>query len=210
MTTIVNGWNVCVEKVGHKIYSQLPINKLWIPDDVFWVVKDYLYISRLEIKRKFYKFAINSSTLRMSIMNPRFLSNSLGLPRLVYWMCLPTDDSKKGQCLQSLTCIDYGEPLKLYTNLNYDDPKHLENNKGSNAIAEDNLPVELMPEDNFTVESNPISSQGQSKHSAQWSIVSNDNQHNQHNQHNQDFDGWDNDGQDFGYDSDWYAESRDV
>jgi hypothetical protein len=192
MNAIVNGWNVRVEQAGQKKYSQLSINKLWIPDDVIWVVKDYLYISGLEINRKFYKFAINSSNLRMTIMNPRFLSNSLGLPRLVYWVCLLTDDWKKGLHLQNLTCIDYEEP------------EHLANNEETNTFLEVNLTVDPIYEDNFTVDSHPVSSQCQSKHSAQWSIISNDNQQTQ------DFAEWDNDGQDFGYDSDWFAESRDV
>lgn len=189
---IVNGWNVCAEKGEQKIYSRLSINKLWIPADVIWVVKDYLCCNGIELKRQFYKFAINSSILRMTIMNPRFLSNSLGLPRLVYWVCLLTDDWKQEVRLQSLTCIDCKEP------------DHLANNEEPTLIVEANSTVGTLPEDNLTAESNHVSLQCQSKHSAQWSILSNDNQPYQ------DFDGWDNDGQDFGYDSDWYAESRDV
>lgn len=190
---IVNGWNVCAEKGEQKIYSRLSINKLWIPDDVIWVVKDYLCFNGIELKRQFYKFAINSSILRMTIMNPRFLSNSLGLPRLVYWVCLMTDDWKQRLHLQRLTCIDCKEPYNLA------------NNEELNTIVEVNLTVDSIPEDVLLpVESNHVSLQCQSKHSAQWSIISNDNQHHQ------DFDGWDNDDQDFGYDSDWYAESRDV
>lgn len=190
---IVNGWNVCAEKGEQKIYSRLSINKLWIPDDVIWVVKDYLCFNGIELKRQFYKFAINSSILRMTIMNPRFLSNSLGLPRLVYWVCLMTDDWKQRLHLQRLTCIDCKEPYNLA------------NNEELNTIVEVNLTVDSIPEDVLLpVESNHVSLQCQSKHSAQWSIISNDNQHHQ------DFDGWDNDDQDFGYDSDWHAESRDV
>ena len=191
--TIVNGWNVCAEKGEQKIYSRLSINKLWIPDDVIWVVKDYLCFNGIELKRQFYKFARNSSILRMTIMNPRFLSNSLGLPRLVYWVCLMTDNWKQRLHLQRLTCIDCKEPYNLA------------NNEELNTIVEVNLTVDSIPEDVLLpVESNHVSLQCQSKHSAQWSIISNDNQHHQ------DFDGWDNDDQDFGYDSDWYAESRDV
>jgi len=186
---IVNGWNVCAEKGEQKIYSRLSINKLWMPADVIWVVKDYLCFNGIELERQFYKFAINSSILRMTIMNPRFLSSSLGLPRLVYWVCLLTDDWKQGLHLQSLTCIDSKEP------------DNLANNEELKTSVEVNLTVVTLPEDNWTSESNHVSLQCHSKHSAQWSIISNDNQ---------DFDGWDNDGQDFGYDSDWYAESRDV
>ena len=189
---IVNGWNVCAEKGEQQIYSRLSINKLWMPADVIWVVKDYLCFNGIETKRQFYKFAINSSILRMTIMNPRFLSNSLGLPRLVYWVCLLTDDWKQGLCLQRLTCIDCKEP------------DHLANNEEPIVIVEANSTVDTLPEDNLTAESNHVSLQCQSKHSAQWSIISNDNQPYQ------DFAGWDNDGQDFGYDSDWFAESRDV
>ena len=189
---IVNGWNVCAEKGEQKIYSRLSINKLWMPADVIWVVKDYLCFNGIELERQFYKFAINSSILRMTIMNPRFLSNSLGLPRLVYWVCLLTDDWKQGLCLQRLTCIDCKKT------------DHLANNEEPTVIVEANLTVATLPEDKLTAEPNHISLQCQSKHSAQWSIISNDNQHHQ------DFAGWDNDGQDFGYDSDWYAESRDV
>jgi hypothetical protein len=128
----------------------------------------------------------------MTIMNPRFLSNSLGLPRLVYWVCLLTDDWKQGLRLQRLTCTDCKEP------------DHLAKNEEPTAIVEANLTVESLPDDNLSVESNHASLQYQSKHSAQWSIISNDNQPNQT------FDGWDNDGQEFGYDSDWFAESIDV
>jgi hypothetical protein len=212
MTTIVNGWNVCVEKPGQQMYSQLSINKLWIPDDVIWVVKDYICFNGIELKRQFYKFAINSSILRMTLMNPRFLSNSLGLPRLVYWACLLTDDWKKERHLQSLICIDCAEPAKLHNNsCTHDDneelklPEHLANNEERNICSGVNLTVDAIPEDLLTVESNHVSLLNKSNHSAQWSIISNDNLQTPGG-----FDEWDNDGQEFGYDSDWYAESRDV
>ena len=110
MTAMINGWNVHIESVAQVVYSQISINNLRIPDDVILVIKDYLCISEIKVKRKLYKYAVNSSILRMPIMNPRFLSDSLGLPRLVYWACLLTDDWKKDLQLQGLTCIDCGNP----------------------------------------------------------------------------------------------------
>jgi hypothetical protein len=204
MNVIVNGWHVRVEQTGQKKYSQISINHLKIPDDVFLVVKDYLYFNGIEVNRKFYKFAVNSSNLRMTIMNPRFLSNSLGLPRLVYWVCLLTDDWKQQFRLQRLTCIDYEEPAKLNSSYKHDALLHLANNEELKPIVEVNMTVDINPDDNLSVASIHASLQTPSNHSAQWSIISNDNQHYK------DFDEWDNDGQDFGYDSVWYAESRDV
>jgi hypothetical protein len=190
------------------------------------VIKDYLYISEIKVKRKFYKYAINSSMLRMPVMNPRFLSDSLGLPRLVYWACLLTDDGKHDLQLQGLTCVDCGSPADLYNNLNkyciHDgdsedqksttaDASDVDEWKGlTEWLSNDEKPRALPEvmwtehEDTLTTDVLPTSLQINSNHSAQWSIISNDNQQNQV------FEGWDNDGQEFGYDSDWFAESRDV
>jgi hypothetical protein len=213
MNAMINGWNVHVESVAQIVYSQIAINHLRIPDDVILVIKDYLYISEIEVKRKFYKYAINSSMLRMPIMNPRFLSDSLGLPRLVYWACLLTDDWKHDLQLQGFTCVDCGNPADLCNNLNkyciHDGtgevmvPKAPEQAELTEWLSNDTKPIAL-PEDLLTVESTHVSLLNKSNHSGQWSIISNDNQQNKA------FEGWDNDGQEFGYDSDWFAESRDV
>lgn len=212
MTAMINGWNVHIESVAQVVYSQISINNLRIPDDVILVIKDYLCISEIKVKRKLYKYALNSSILRMPIMNPRFLSDSLGLPRLVYWACLLTDDWKKDLQLQGLTCIDCGNPSELYTNLNKycihegagEETKATTDLSGlAERLVNNEKPMEHS-DDNLSVASIHASLQTHSNHSGQWSIISNDNQPNQT------FDGWDNDGQEFGYDSDWFAESRDV
>jgi hypothetical protein len=59
--TVVHGWCGYVEKSNEVVCKLMVINKLWIPDVLIDIIKDYLYISAEEVLRKFYRLRLNSS-----------------------------------------------------------------------------------------------------------------------------------------------------
>ena len=65
MTAIVHGWCGYVEKSNDVVFSQMVLNKLWIPDVLIDIIKDYLFVSAAEVLRKFYRFNVNNSITSM-------------------------------------------------------------------------------------------------------------------------------------------------
>ena len=65
MAAIVHGWCGYVEKSNDVVFSQMVLNKHWLPDDMINEIKDYLYISAAEVLRRFYKLTVNKSITSM-------------------------------------------------------------------------------------------------------------------------------------------------
>ena len=61
MAAIVHGWCGYVEKSNDVVFSQMVLNKHWLPDDMINEIKDYLYISREEALRKYFRHRLNKS-----------------------------------------------------------------------------------------------------------------------------------------------------
>ena len=61
MAAIVHGWCGFVEKSNDVVSQQMVLNKLFIPDVLIDIIKDYLYINAEEVLRKFYKLNLNNS-----------------------------------------------------------------------------------------------------------------------------------------------------
>jgi hypothetical protein len=59
--TVVHGWCGYVEKSNEVVSKLMVLNKLWIPDVLIDIIKDYLFVSATEVLRKFYKEHINRS-----------------------------------------------------------------------------------------------------------------------------------------------------
>ena len=61
MTAIVHGWCGFVEKSNDVVFSQMLLNKMWLPDDMINEIKDYLYINKADAVRKYYRRLLNTS-----------------------------------------------------------------------------------------------------------------------------------------------------
>jgi hypothetical protein len=63
--TVVHGWCGFVEKSNDVVCQQMVLNKLWIPDVLIDIIKDFLYINVKEVLRRFYQLHLNSSITAM-------------------------------------------------------------------------------------------------------------------------------------------------
>ena len=82
--TIVHGWCGYVEKSNEFTCKMMVLNKLWIPDVLIDIIKDYLYISAEEVLRKYYKCSINCSISRM-VVDVQYYSDMYGRMRIANW-----------------------------------------------------------------------------------------------------------------------------
>jgi hypothetical protein len=65
MTTIIHGHAVKADRV---VFQQLALNKHWLPDDMINEIKDYLYISKEEALRKYYRNLLNRNLCSVSVL----------------------------------------------------------------------------------------------------------------------------------------------
>jgi hypothetical protein len=61
MAAIIHGHGDYVEKSNRVVYQQLALNKHWLPDDMINEIKDYLYINKEDVLRKYYRCHLNKS-----------------------------------------------------------------------------------------------------------------------------------------------------
>ena len=114
--TIVHGWCGFVEKANDVVFQQMVLNKLWIPDVLIDIIKDYLYISAEEVLRKYYKSSINCSISRM-VVDVRYYSDMYGRPRIATWHTGHIYASNEVQ-LQGDVCLTCGEFSLRHPNVN--------------------------------------------------------------------------------------------
>ena len=114
--TIVHGWCGWVEKSNRAVFQQMVLNKLWIPDVLIDIIKDYLYISAEEVLRKYYKLSINYSITRM-VVDVRYYSDMYGRPRIANWQTGHIYAPNEVQ-LQGDVCITCGEFSLSHPNVN--------------------------------------------------------------------------------------------
>ena len=116
MAAIVHGWCGYVEKSNDVVFSQMVLNKLWIPDDMINEIKDYLYIDATEVLRKFYRLHVNRSITDMNLTN-HTLVDIYGRSRMVVWH---TGYIYGGGVLnlQGAICVTCGDCWQLHNNAN--------------------------------------------------------------------------------------------
>ena len=106
-----------VVKSVDTVLSQIYLNKLFIPDVLIDIIKDYIYISEAEILKKFHRFCLNVSISRLS-RSLTYHVDMYGRKRLAHWATgqycqrelLPVQ-------LQQLTCMTCGESSTYHTNI---------------------------------------------------------------------------------------------
>jgi len=113
---IVHGWCRWVEKANDVVFQQMVLNKLWIPDVLIDLIKDYLYINAEEVLRKYYKLSINCSISRM-VVDARYYSDMYGRPRIANWQTghiyAPNEVQLRGD-----VCLTCGEFSLWHPNVN--------------------------------------------------------------------------------------------
>ena len=95
--------------------SQIYLNKLFIPDVLIDIIKDYLYISEAEILRRFHKSCLNTSINEMTCSVTYFI-DMYGRRRQAQWATghdFPTAEIQ----FQQVLCMTCGETCQYHTNL---------------------------------------------------------------------------------------------
>lgn len=104
-------------KSEHTTLCQIYLNKLWIPDVLIDIIKDFLYIGAEEILRRFYKNSINSSILQLSYDSFHYVDN-FGRRRLTTWTIGYVYCPNPEVQLQQTLCTTCGEKCEFHPNLN--------------------------------------------------------------------------------------------
>lgn len=84
MAAIVHGHGGYVEKSDRVVFQQLALNKHWLPDVLIDIIKDYLYISKADTLRKYYRGLLNKS-IRSVVTTSQICVDMFSRPRLTDW-----------------------------------------------------------------------------------------------------------------------------
>ena len=106
MTAIVHGWCRYVEKANDVVFQQMVLNKLWIPDVLIDIIKDFLYISADAVLRKYYRIGLNLSITSLNYTDSIVLDIH-NRPRIGVWSVSVPDGEIEGRtCLTCGDCSD--------------------------------------------------------------------------------------------------------
>lgn len=118
MAAIVHGWCGYVEKANDVVSQQMVLNKLWIPDVLIDIIKDFMYISAAEVLRKFYRLHLNLHINDLSC-SVTILQDIYGRDRIAVWRTQTGyygDDVPDIQ-LQGGICVECGSCCSFHNNL---------------------------------------------------------------------------------------------
>jgi hypothetical protein len=113
MTAIVNTYNGTIRMADETVLSIMAINKLWIPDVLIDIIKDYLYIDAYTVWRNYSKLSINQSITSMEF-KWYDLFDEYGRKRITQWTKGFLEERPQ---IQSCTCVTCGENSAYHTNL---------------------------------------------------------------------------------------------
>lgn len=82
MTIIVHEGHVV--KSDRVVFQQLALNKHWLPDDILNEIKDYLYISKEEALRKYYRELLHKS-IKSVVSTSQICVDMFNRTRLTDW-----------------------------------------------------------------------------------------------------------------------------
>lgn len=106
-----------VSKSEETVLSQIYLNKMWIPDVLIDIIKDYLYIHAEEILRKYHKSMINASICDLTCDSFHYV-DVFGRRRLTVWSIGHLYCSKPEIQLQQTMCITCGVKCESHPNAN--------------------------------------------------------------------------------------------
>lgn len=114
MSAIVHGWCGYVEKSNNVVFQQMVLNKLWIPDVLIDIIKDYMYITTEEVLRKYYKLHLNQH-INDLVGSMRFLQDIYGRRRIAVWIIQTKTCSEIH--LQGGICVECGSYCTFHDTL---------------------------------------------------------------------------------------------
>jgi hypothetical protein len=87
MSAIIHGHGGFVEKSDRVVFQQLALNKHWLPDVLIDIIKDYLYINKTDVLRKYYRSQLNKS-IESVVTTSQICVDMFNRPRLTDWRIL--------------------------------------------------------------------------------------------------------------------------
>ena len=84
MAAIVHRNDNYVVKSDRVVFQQLVLNKHWLPDDMLDEIKDYLYISKEDALRKYFRHHLNMS-IQSVVITSQICVDMFSRPRLTDW-----------------------------------------------------------------------------------------------------------------------------
>ena len=100
-----NNWKIVM--AAQTVETIMVLNKLWIPDVLIDIIKDYLYIDTSTVLRNFYKASINKSISSLMI-DTSHLYDIYGRKRITHWSIGQHYRGGEVQ-LKNLICTTCGE-----------------------------------------------------------------------------------------------------
>jgi len=118
MAAIVHGWCRYVEKSNDVVSQQMVLNKLWIPDVLIDIIKDFLYISAAEVLRKYYRLHVNLHIQDLSC-SVIYLQDIYGRDRIAVWRTQTGyyGDRDPEILLQGAVCVECGSYCSYHNTL---------------------------------------------------------------------------------------------
>lgn len=115
MVAIVHGWCGFVEKSNDTVASQMLLNKLWIPDVLIDIIKDYLYINAAKVLCKYYRFHLNRSISDLTT-DRQLMVDVYGRERVVFWQTGFVYTEERLQ-IQGAVCVTCGNACRHHDNI---------------------------------------------------------------------------------------------
>jgi hypothetical protein len=115
MAAIMHRHDNYVVKTDRVVFQQLVLNKHWLPDDMINEIKDYLYISKEQALRKYFRHQLNKS-IKSVVTTSQICVDMFNRPRLVDWYisCTSGEDHLH---LQGTVCSVCGVGTTHHTRL---------------------------------------------------------------------------------------------
>lgn len=117
MSAIVNRYNGTVQMADSTVQAIMALNKLWIPDVLIDIIKDYLYIDAYSVWRKFSQTSVNRSIASIEFEWSN-IYDIQGRVRLIHWTKgnAITDETPWPIQMQCCVCVSCGESDSYHNN----------------------------------------------------------------------------------------------
>jgi hypothetical protein len=115
MAALVHRYDNYVVKSDRVVFQQLALNKHWLPDDMLNEIKDYLYISKEQALRKYFRHHLNKS-IQSVVTTSQICVDMFSRRRLTDW-CIVCK-SELYIHLQGTVCNVCGVGTTFHTRLN--------------------------------------------------------------------------------------------
>lgn len=116
MTAKVHGWCRYVEKANDVVFQQMVLNKLWIPDVLIDIIKDYLYVGAEVVLNNYFKQGICKCIRGMNYENYTLFTDTLGRERVAVWDLRGPNGETSYLNISGQYCLTCGESSDCHQN----------------------------------------------------------------------------------------------